>query len=225
MAYVFRGLSDEVERSIARALKRSGGRLVGLSAANLFNQERAELELRREAFNVLQGAFVNEFNVAATSVDVARTRLLSLPGEAYLTNRVAYFSGEVTGSVRDRLADWINESTSGQLPPREFAKEVRTLFNNEITNGRSRLIARTESTAVANFAHHEAYAEGNVAEVEWVAQLDDRVRESHREANGQRVELGQPFTIDGEAMLHPGDGSQGASARNVVNCRCVSLPT
>ena len=224
LANVFGKISDEVTRNISRYIRQNGGTAAGLSSVTLFNVDRAEQELQREAFAVLQRAYVDEYNVAASSLDVAQTRLLSLNGEAFLTRRVEYFSREVSGSVRDRLAEWINQSTTGELPPREFAKEIRTLFNNEITNGRSRTIARTESTAAANFAHHEAYAEGAVAEVEWVAAGDGRVRQDHADANGQRVELGQPFSVGGDLLLFPGDSSQGASAANVVNCRCVSVP-
>ena len=224
LAQVFGKISDEVSQNISRYVRQNGGSAAGLSSVSLFNADRAEQELHREAFAVLQRAYVDEFNVAASSLDVARTRLLSLNGEAYLTRRVEYFSQEVTGSVRDKLADWINRSTTGELPPREFAKEIKTLFDNEITDGRSRRIARTESTAAANFAHHEAYAEGAVAEVEWVAAGDDRTREDHADANGQRVELGQPFSIGSDLLLFPGDSSQGASAANLVNCRCVSVP-
>ena len=32
----------------------------------------------------------------------------------------------------------------------------------------------------------------------------------------------QPFVVGGERLMHPGDGSFGASAGNIVNCRCTS---
>ena len=41
-----------------------------------------------------------------------------------------------------------------------------------------------------------------------MATLDDRVREDHADANGQRVELGQPFSVGGDLLLFPGDNSQ-----------------
>lgn len=55
---------------------------------------------------------------------------------------------------------------------------------------------------------------------EWVTMDDDRVRETHREADGQTVPIGEPFDIGGYPMLFPGD-SQHAPLDEVMNCRCV----
>jgi uncharacterized protein with gpF-like domain len=56
---------------------------------------------------------------------------------------------------------------------------------------------------------------------EWVAILDNRTREAHVRADGQRVPTGQPFIVDGEQLQFPRDPN--GSAANVINCRCVSM--
>ena len=38
-------------------------------------------------------------------------------------------------------------------------------------------------------------------------------------ADGQRVGVDEPFTVDGEKLMFPGDASMGASGRNLYNCR------
>jgi hypothetical protein len=57
----------------------------------------------------------------------------------------------------------------------------------------------------------------------WVAILDDHTREWHAEADGQEVPFDQPFEVDGEELMEPGDDSMGASPENVINCRCSSI--
>lgn len=54
----------------------------------------------------------------------------------------------------------------------------------------------------------------------WQAILDSRVRHWHAAANGQRQPLGEPFLVNGQRLRYPGDVSLGATASNIVNCRC-----
>lgn len=53
---------------------------------------------------------------------------------------------------------------------------------------------------------------------QWIATMDSRTRASHLAAHGQTVGVGEDFVVDGERLAHPGD--PGASASQVVNCRC-----
>ena len=54
----------------------------------------------------------------------------------------------------------------------------------------------------------------------WVTMQDDKVREWHEEADGQEQDPDTPFTVNGEQLQYPGDDSLGASAGNIINCRC-----
>ena len=58
---------------------------------------------------------------------------------------------------------------------------------------------------------------------EWVTVGDERVRQAHVIADSQEQSLNQPFTVGGEQLRWPGDTSLGASAGNVINCRCSSV--
>jgi len=55
----------------------------------------------------------------------------------------------------------------------------------------------------------------------WVTVGDDRVREFHREADGQEVNVFQPFLVGNDALMYPGDPS--GSLSNIINCRCSSV--
>ena len=58
---------------------------------------------------------------------------------------------------------------------------------------------------------------------EWVTVGDERVREAHVSADSQTMTLNVPFQVGGELLRWPGDTSLGASAGNVINCRCSSV--
>lgn len=86
--------------------------------------------------------------------------------------------------------------------------------------------ARTEATAGWNWgsleAAHSAEESGLTVRKAWVSAQDDRTREAHQEASATYAEgipLDEPFEIDGEALMYPGDPD--GSAENVINCRCT----
>ncbi len=60
---------------------------------------------------------------------------------------------------------------------------------------------------------------------EWVTVGDERVRAAHVGADSQVVSLNQPFTVGGQLLRWPGDVGLGATAGNVINCRCSSVVT
>lgn len=64
---------------------------------------------------------------------------------------------------------------------------------------------------------------------EWVTAGDEIVRRppeskfNHVRADGQKVDIDEPFNVSGEQLKIPGDTSLGASLGNVINCRCNSV--
>lgn len=58
---------------------------------------------------------------------------------------------------------------------------------------------------------------------EWVTMGDDKVRMDHVIADGQVVDDTVPYDVGGEQLMYPGDSSLGASAGNIINCRCASV--
>jgi len=91
---------------------------------------------------------------------------------------------------------------------------------------RAETIVRTEYRHVLGEAGQaglrEASEDVQGLKKEWLTAEDDRVRESHAEANGQVVGVDEPFIVGGEELMYPGDPA--GSPENVCNCRCVSIP-
>ncbi len=71
----------------------------------------------------------------------------------------------------------------------------------------------------AEFPSGLIISDQNIAK-SWVAILDGKTREWHREADGQTVNLAESFIVKNEELLYPSDSSRGASAENIINCRC-----
>lgn len=87
---------------------------------------------------------------------------------------------------------------------------------------RARRIARTETMSAMNAATLEGWRQSEVVTgKEWVCACDERAREWHKKADKQQVALEEAFSVGGEKLMHPGDSSHGASAKNVVCCRCT----
>lgn len=90
--------------------------------------------------------------------------------------------------------------------------------------GRAMNIARTETCGAAGLGGQSAAKEtGLTLEKEWYASKDEATREAHDLADGQRRPIDEPYIVDGEELMFPGDTSLGASAGNVCRCRCTEL--
>lgn len=83
--------------------------------------------------------------------------------------------------------------------------------------------ARTATTAAECSGRIDTYkyaeSMGIEMQQEWVATLDDRTRHEHRILDGQRVDIGEAFEVDGATIRYPGDPQ--APGYLVYNCRCT----
>ena len=83
--------------------------------------------------------------------------------------------------------------------------------------------ARTATTAAESFGRLDAYKyaeeKGIHRKIIWKATLDGKTRHAHRELDGQMVDFGEPFHVDGYEIRCPGDPS--APGYLIYNCRCA----
>ena len=106
----------------------------------------------------------------------------------------------------------------------EQARILRRQFDGYSQYQAERFI-RTETTAISNKAILESASTifpKDQLQKEWSTALDGRERDSHARADGQTVPFNQPFIVQGEELMEPGD--RRGSASNVINCRCVPIP-
>lgn len=128
---------------------------------------------------------------------------------------LAYGKEQITASV-----------TSGILQGKSIGKIANDLQNRIETMSRTSAIrtARTAVTAAENAGKMDSAKSlesmGVKCKKVWRAHIDERTRIEHAEADGQEVDLDEPFIVGGEPLPEPGDDSLGASGWNIYNCRC-----
>lgn len=127
-------------------------------------------------------------------------------------------------ALRKTIADGIAEGTS--IP--NLANQVETLYEGWRESGsRAERIARTETAYAINRGRdeHSTSAEQRLGVKiydTWLAVSDDRTREHHADAHGQRIRHGDYFNVGGFQLVYPGDSDNGAPPEEVINCRCTT---
>lgn len=134
------------------------------------------------------------------------------------SNTVAIASAVIMQTMQASIAD------PYAATPTKVANAIANRIGGQNSVSRAMTIARTETHKAANVSQYTraesaATDSGLDVVVEWISTNDSRVRDSHKNANGQTRPMGQLFNVGGESMKYPSDPT--ASAENTINCRCV----
>ena len=142
----------------------------------------------------------------------------------------AYFSRELRDKRFDkRIAKAIE---TGEPLDAKTIDAAITRMQQRTLKYRGDVIARTESVNALRAGQFEAIAQAvergelDIRDVvkKWDATGDVRTRLTHQQAETdykEGIPLDQPFIVGGEPMQYP--GVAGASAKNVIQCRCRLL--
>ena len=144
---------------------------------------------------------------------------------AEVRNRLVRIPDEVYDLIAGQVAKGVN---LGEGIP-QIAARIDTVLSttqSERWPNRATVVARTESIGALNAGRSDAFTiladEVDVPmEKLWLSTTDSRTRVTHREADGQRVPVGQPFTVGGFSLAFPGDPT--GPAQEVIQCRCTML--
>lgn len=149
--------------------------------------------------------------------------LLNEEAKVFLMNKRIKFAVAVANTTHQAI---INELAKGfELGEgiSELAERIKDM--PEFSISRAKIVSRTEIISSSNAGTHQGYIEsGVVIGKEWINTADSKTRLDHVFAGGQRKKLNEPFIVGGETLMYPGDNSLGASARNIIQCRCTTIP-
>lgn len=222
-AAVWAALADWLVQTARRVLR--GDRPPDLDAI------WARVPMWREAVDlILQGEILK-------ALGLAFERLLG-PGYAW-TQRPAVV--QYLAEVRNRLVrvpDEVYDLVAGEIASGaslgesipELASRVDNVLSTTASErwpNRATVVARTETIGALNAGRIDAFravAEEDPDagyELMWLATSDHRTRRTHREAEGQRVPIGTPFTVGGFPLMFPGDPV--GPPQEVIQCRCTVL--
>lgn len=116
--------------------------------------------------------------------------------------KLGTIQGETVEQMRDRIYKTVNRS--------DFYK------------WQALRIARTETTFAMNAANEiSGEVSGVILEKVWIGRNDGRERATHLANNGKRIGQNELFTVGNSKMKYPGDGTNGAEAKELIQCRCT----
>lgn len=101
-------------------------------------------------------------------------------------------------------------------------KDIPKKIQDALSGDRAARIAMNETNVIHNYQRHAELAGSQMTHT-WDSTLDRVTRPHHWDADGQTVLINEPFVVAGERLMFPGDDSLGATAKNLINCRCVEL--
>lgn len=136
-----------------------------------------------------------------------------------------------TRKLRDRRFDGIvrRAINDGTALSQTDIDRIAARYAERALAHRAEVIARTESLNALRAGRSEgvkqAVEQGAADGVRkrWSSSGDNRVRDDHRSMDGQERDMDEPFEApDGSLLMEPGDGSLGASADQIIQCRCTT---
>ena len=111
----------------------------------------------------------------------------------------------------------------------EIGEGILGIWKNALTGLSKRGLGDIENVidystrAVRALGEYESMLEaeklGIEIEKEWISTLDKHTRETHRDLDGQRQALHDPFEIDGYELMYPRDPN--GAPEMIINCRCT----
>ena len=120
----------------------------------------------------------------------------------------------VDKDINNILVDSYREGVGYKEVGRRLTKKF-----NQLKTFEAERIARTETHSAHELGTMQAFEDLDVEYLQWDAHLDNRVRETHEEINGEIIPLGGTFS---NGLKYPGD--KNGPIKEWVNCRCHGVP-
>ncbi len=182
----------------------------------------------------LYRAFYNrttgEFAARATSIG---NRLLGQGSKAtdvdaeiekWITLQTGKNIAAVSTATVARVKEILRVGFTNGLTTDALAKKLGE--SGQFSLSRSWRIARTEVVAASNAGNDITISKmlpKDQFDKSWLSSRDIRVRDTHAGADGKVADDKGVFTLPGGRLRFPGDSSMGASASEIVNCRCTTV--
>lgn len=209
-----RGFLDDVRR----AIDEQG---FGLTAAQVAQRWQARVDdaLASPQISDEARAYIGE--VVGESV---------LPGNAYdaaialltLAHEESWTAADLRAESRDVFAVVDSLEAAGRRVPRNGANwDALDAAAGGDWMAKMKRDARTAVTGLDGLITSSELARQGYTRRRWVTMHDDKVRDTHRHAEGQTVGIDEPFVVGGYPLRYPGDRQ--APPEISINCRCVQV--
>jgi hypothetical protein len=139
--------------------------------------------------------------------------------DQWLKDNVGTKIDGITNTDQEWLANTLQSGLNEGKSNDEIASDLTDDWDN-MSDGRAGTIARTEMAGSYNYATQQTAGDLLPDDSTKIWNVtSSNPRPWHEEADGQEVGIDEPFDVDGEDMMFPGDPS--GSPENVINCMCV----
>lgn len=162
--------------------------------------------------------------------------------EVFITTMIWLFTLEQANNtnyepVRQRMEDDYMEVLRKYVEVDNYLKTYVKSFSYDVIDStkkhkndpyyysldRARFMAENEVNTAINHARYIGAVNAGKTMKRWESIIDEVTRKDHIEINGKYIPIGQAFHVGDSWMLFPKDTSLGASANQIVNCRCAVI--
>ena len=139
----------------------------------------------------------------------------------------ATWSEEAVGQTLDTITDettrFVRAAHEDGVGIDDLADQIHDdLFDGRLQDWQADRTARTATIPSSNAGNHSAIEDSSAVGEEWLTTTDGRERETHGDADGQIVAVGNTFLVGGHEARYPGDPR--LPLEEMVQCRCALLP-
>lgn len=108
----------------------------------------------------------------------------------------------------------------------EFSEQIvettQEHFEDEwyLSDDRAIFVAENEANTTFNYLEYKKAVKSGKTKKRWVTMRDRHVRHTHQLVDGKSIVINDVFLVGDSEMFYPKDITFGASANEIVNCRC-----
>lgn len=102
-----------------------------------------------------------------------------------------------------------------------FSSEDKSITDDYyLSNDRAMFISECEANSILNYRQYSKAVKAGKTKKKWIDVGDKRERKTHLKVGGTILPINEPFSVGDSLLQFPKDTSLGASADEIVNCRC-----
>lgn len=120
--------------------------------------------------------------------------------------------------VYSRTVDVLEKGAAARWSRDKLFEKLSPILNPDPVTAS---LVTTLGTAVYGIVQQRRFQQNRVPYKKWLSLHDDRVRDTHRAADGQIQISSEPFTVGGALLMFPCDPN--GPIGETVNCRCIQL--
>lgn len=203
---------------VDRGLEQKG---VEDDAALLFDIDAEDIFLHGMLKGFIEGAIKKTGEDALTSIGIDVAFDVRHPDVVVMIDSFHNRSQKINKTSYEAMKQIFKDAYEAGEGIPDVEKRLRQYYRDN-AKMRATRTAKTEMNGMVNGGNQKAYMQAGYEKNEWQSAFLSTSREHHMAADGQIVDIGTPFEVGGELLIHPGD--PGGSPGNTINCYCRINP-